>query len=194
MHFDVPKMVALLPYLVIRAGATVKMTEIETLNKRLREHVRHLHGLGVPKTKIAATVGVNRRTVERWLKKWPGGLAHPQAVVSPLSETVEADTSPTVPDQNEASEVASGKEPGIRARVIALAKQGHNVTQIAREIGIARQNVYLHLPEELRPRAVKRNEADVAPLSETIGAHADPMVPELGPDEQEAAGSAATQS
>ena len=178
----------------MRAGATVKMTEIETLNKRLLEHVRSLHGLGVPKTKIAATVGVNRRTVERWLKKWPGGLAHPQAVVSPLSETVEADTSPTVPDRNEASEVASGKEPGIRARVIALAKQGHNVTQIAREIGIARQNVYLHLPEELRPRAVKRNGADVTPLSETIGADASPMVPEAAPGQQEAAENAANQS
>ena len=113
--------------------------------------------------------------------------------VSPLSETVEADTSPTVPDRNEASEVASGKEPGIRARVIALAKQGHNVTQIAREIGIARQNVYLHLPEELRPRAVKRNEAEMRPLSETIGAHAMPMVPEAEPGQQAAVESAATQ-
>lgn len=88
----------------------------------------------------------------------------------------------------------NGKSTGLRERVIELARNGLNPTQIAREIGIARQNVYLHLPEELRPRAVKRNEADMQPLSETIGAHAKPMVPELGPGEQEAAGSAANQS
>jgi hypothetical protein len=114
LHFDVPKMVVFLPYLVNLSGATVKMTDFESLNQRLREHVRHLHGLGVPKTKIAATVGVNRRTVERWLKKWPGGLAHPQAEVTPLSETIGAHAKPMVPEA----------EPGQQAAVESAATQG----------------------------------------------------------------------
>jgi len=88
----------------------------------------------------------------------------------------------------------NGKTTGLRDRVIELARKGLNPTQIAREIGIARQNVYLHLPEELRPRAVKRNEAVMQPLSETIGAHASPMVPEAAPGQQEAAENAANQS
>ena len=102
----------------------------------------------------------------------------------PLSETVGAHAELMVPGGGVAN----------RDRVIELARKGLNPTQIAREIGIARQNVYLHLPEELRPRAVKRNEAVMQPLSETIGAHASPVVPESEPGQQEAAENAANQS
>ena len=144
---------------------------------------------------LARAFGVSRPTIYTVLEE--AGIVFPRprrngpalsnsdgACGAPLSETVGAHAELMVPGGGVAN----------RDRVIELARKGLNPTQIAREIGIARQNVYLHLPEELRPRAVKRNEAVMQPLSETIGAHASPMVPEAAPGQQEAAENAANQS
>jgi len=69
--------------------------------------------------------------------------------------------------------------------------------QIAKRHGMSKAYLYRLVSQfeqenGLEPTTTTRPE--VTPLSETIGAHADPMVPEAEPGQQAAVESAATQS
>lgn len=82
------------------------------------------------------------------------------------------------------------------SRVKDLVADGFPVNRACRKVGIPRATFYYHVtgPEMKKLRALADDGADVTPLSETIGAHADLMVPESEPGQQEAAETAAPQS
>ena len=92
----------------------------------------------------------------------------------------------------------SSTHPAVAEYLAAKAHRKQNSPeQIAKRHGMSKAYLYRLVSQfeqenGLEPTTTTRPE--VTPLSETIGAHAVTMVPELGPDEQEAAGSAATQS
>ena len=92
----------------------------------------------------------------------------------------------------------SSTHPAVAEYLDAKAhRQKNSPEQIAKRHGMSKAYLYrlvskFEQENGLEPTTTTRPE--VTPLSETIGAHASPMVPESEPGQQEAAGSAATQS
>ena len=82
------------------------------------------------------------------------------------------------------------------ARVKKLVANGSSVIRACKKVGIPRATFYYHVTghEMKKLRALADDGAEVTPLSETIGAHASPVVPESEPGQQEAAENAANQS
>ena len=82
------------------------------------------------------------------------------------------------------------------SRVKDLVASGFPVNRACKKVGIPRATFYYHVTghEMKKLRALADDGAEVTPLSETIGAHAVPMVPEAEPGQQAAVESAATQS
>jgi transposase-like protein len=101
--------------------------------------------------------------------------------------------------------LTNDKKAGIVAEFVRGEAKGcaPTVVSLARAFGVSRPTIYTVLeeagivfprPRRNGPALSNSNGTFMQPLSETIGAHASPVVPESEPGQQEAAENAANQS